>query len=853
MDTNGTRFHLYQTEADWRRCRLADQPATVADWIAFSRQENAPEWLHLAWSAAQGLTLAPQLARFPRSRRDQPLTPESRRGAAVDQFGNWYWISHDQQQIFWLPAGTGRPALFWPQQAAPPTTVTGAFAPSHSSAVVPATLGGLTVTTHHYLVVGDLTAGGLLIFDLHRGGEPTQVILPAGTDFAPFDMAAAADGGFWVLDRVHRAYWAFDRSFQLRDVGPTQEPPADALAFRPVNAKAPGSASESTAAIASPPQEIAGIDLSLLADPIAIEAGPAQSVFLLDRQPDDAASVLYHFVDGVEQLQLPLEDTVDVVTLTGTTAATTLQVVAHDIAYVADESRLYVVERDGNQALVFQLFLDESPVGLRLSTSYLPLQNFGSRALVRQGSALYYDLTGSNRANDRAVRWVQLQPFEESRYQRTGTIETPVLDGRTHDCIWHRIFLDGCLPPETTVEVWTRASDELTLLPTVPFTREPDLYLRGAGTEIANYAPFTETQLAKEGVGTWELLCQQLRGRYAQLRLVLQGNGRVTPQVHAARAYYPRFSYAKEYLPAVYLEDATAANFTERLLANMEGFYTEIEGEIRAVYSLFDGRSAPADALDWLAGWLGLVVDPIWGTIQQRRQEGLGPLIASRPTDRRRLFIRFARRLYERRGTATGIKFALQLLLEPCLEELLARFHRAAVQGDAGLAWEFARYGLAMPTPTTSAEEFEDLLYAYLLAPLRPSTVRIVEQYQTRNGRAAAAGDPTQEGGRTGIPVTPALIHNEAHRFAVLIPENLTPEEEAMVRRIVTLEKPAHTRFEVRRYWDYYRIGEARMGLDTILGESSRFTPMLLGRDYLAEGFLAAAHPFNAAERFVIA
>ena len=143
--------------------------------------------------------------------------------------------------------------------------------------------------------------------------------------------------------------------------------------------------------------------------------------------------------------------------------------------------------------------------------------------------------------------------------------------------------------------------------------------------------------------------------------------------------------------------------------------------------------------------------------------------------------------------------------------------------------------------------------YAYLLAPLRPSTVRIVEQYQTRNGRAAAAGDPTREGGRTGIPVTPSLIRSEAHRFAVLIPENLTPEEEAMVRRIVTLEKPAHTRFEVRRYWDYYRIGEARMGLDTILGESSRFTPLLLGRDYLAEGFLAAAHPFNAAERFVIA
>src|SRR5690606_33175545 len=130
------------------------------------------------------------------------------------------------------------------------------------------------------------------------------------------------------------------------------------------------------------------------------------------------------------------------------------------------------------------------------------------------------------------------------------------------------------------------------------------------------------------------------------------------------------FSYPEHYLPAAYAETSEPGPFLERMLANREGFYTEVEGQIRASSLFFDPRMAPPETLDWLAGWLGLLLDPLWGRIQQLRAEATPGM--SRSADRRRLVIRFARHLYERRGTPDGILFALHLLLEPCLEQLLS-------------------------------------------------------------------------------------------------------------------------------------------------------------------------------------
>ena len=88
-----------------------------------------------------------------------------------------------------------------------------------------------------------------------------------------------------------------------------------------------------------------------------------------------------------------------------------------------------------------------------------------------------------------------------------------------------------------------------------------------------------------------------------------------------------------------------------------------------------------------------------------------------------------------------------------------------------------------------------------------------------------------------------------AHRFTVLLPRTRTDHDPAvdsadlaLASRIVALEKPAHTIFDIRFYWAMNRVGEARLGRDSSLGYSSRapelIAPMLLGRSWLGAGFV---------------
>lgn len=856
MDVNGTRFHLIKGADGWQRCSEEVQPPPPQPPTpgVFSK-------LHVE-SDSESLTLDPQLVLFVSTRGDVPLDLSVRRGAAVDRFGNWYWIANDRKRIFWRPSGSKKSQVFWAQPHGRVREPSDEFVPVGVGEPPGVELGGLAVTTNHYLVVGDAMAGGLFIFDLHAGGAPLLLLFPGSVEFKPSDMAAAPRGGVWILDAANKTYWGLDRNFCVLSEGAAMSEiePEEQEVFHVVGGVATVRPARLFPRGFKLPPEVE--------NPIAIETLPDGTVLILDSPAYTEPGVVppkpsrVHRFRGAQQASASFElsGSVHAVEENSETEHERLELVGYDFAFVREgmeeeKGTLYVVEREGNQAIAFRLDFNSSPNLVEIETDFFPMHYFGSRALVAARGSVYYDVVSGDTSNDHAVRWTELQGIDEQRYETEGVLVSYNLDGKERNCQWHRLFLDACIPPDAKVEIYTRAHDDQTLLESVEWQQEPGPYLRGAGAEVPFYDPFPQydDDQVPEGAGTWELLFQEARGRYLQVRLVLSGNGRATPKLHALRAYYPRFSYPKNYLPGAYLGDPGSASFLERMLANEEGFYAETEGKIADASVLFDARSAPPETLDWLASWVGIALDPLWADLQKRREDSVKGQLPPRrkPLDRRRLFIRYARKLYERRGTASGIRFALMLLLDPCLEVTLYRLKRAAVRPVqfAGFIEELTRYGLKPPTAVTSDVEFEDLLYDYVLSPQRPSKVRVVERYRTRGGRRFQEGDASV--GDDSSTDTSNAPDAYAHQFSVLVPEELTPEEEAMVARVAELEKPAHTQFDVRRYWDFFRVGETRLGIDTVLGQEGQFVEMIIGQSYLAEGYLRPPHPFNVRERLV--
>jgi len=532
-------------------------------------------------------------------------------------------------------------------------------------------------------------------------------------------------------------------------------------------------------------------------------------------------------------------------------------VVAHDFAYVADGGEaaqvpngcncinttdkqsanlrhmVYVADHKGKQ--VFGFRIDAQQKQLRDEREFLPLRHWGAKGIVTVDGQVHYDfqnVRGYQGYTDE--RWVPLVTFAECHYTEEAVLYTPTnfttsggdagslsdasmfalipvssspqapavpggpFDSNIIGCTWHRLLLDAQIPAGTEISIRARAADDPLLLDVTNWIEQPVLYLRSGGAELPYYDPWHDLHDQQnplpERTGTWEILFQRTSGRYLQLELTISGTGRSTPAIRALRAWYPRFSYLEHYLPAIYQEDPLWSPFLDRWLANFEGLYTNLEDKIEHIAELFDPRAAPAESLEWLACWFGLVLDPLWDE------------------QRRRLLIRHIDQLYRRRGTAYGIEIALRLYLDPVVSDSL---FDPNCQGTG--------------------------------------TVRIIEQFLTRDTGGLPYGDPTpkKQGKQDDKNSIYQRVAESAYRFSVLVPHDLSDEQLDMVRRIVELEKPAHTDFTLGRYWDYFSAGTARVGSDTRLGESSLATQQSLGESYLGDTYLDIPYPVNLPDRIV--
>lgn len=832
MDVNGTKYHLLFGQQDWGNCLLAGSENTLSElWSA--NQHPSLEWDETSAT----LRLAQEVPIFRRSKRMPPLDLNTRRGAGRDRYGNWYWIDQPESGIRCLPNGSYTSQQFWTaadrEQGCIPsdsTTFTTCLQPPPPTLL----MRGLAVTTRHYLVVGDVTEHGLLLFDLHRGGTPLLLRWPDDVPFTPWDLAATPNGGVLVLDSEHSVYWVLDSDFRLMaEVDDTQEDvfqPENSLAGYRRHARIHPQGYQLTTGTGSAPQP------STL---ISIEPGPDGHVLILDTDPLRPYSIVLEYQGANLVASYSLEHAVEAMDPDlGEGVSTLFSVIGHDFAYLeipgaasttengsaqivqsgnncgcqniqntnvdsattqAQQTTrlLYVAEQDGQQVMSFEM--DCAAMRLVDQRNFLPLRCWDGKAIVSVAGKAYYDF---------ADRWVTVEVYTECHYAGSGVMVTsPTFDsgvvGEPFDsdlagCAWHRLFLDAYIPPETAIQIRARASDDPDLLTKMPWIAQPTPYRRSGGAEIPFYDPWARDSWATDSAvsartGTWELLFQDIQGRYLQLELTIAGTGRSTPYLRALRAWYPRFSYLDHYLPAIYREDPAPAAFLERWLANFEGFYTDLEDKIDHVAALFDPRTTPAETLDWLACWFGAMLDPHWDEAH------------------RRFFIRHIDKIYRTRGTVPGIEIAVRMYTESQI-------------GD----WLFDPRCLGT------------------------GKVRIVEQFETRGAGAYAYGPPDDKGVRPLHLLTPTDVQANAHRFTVMVPYELTDDQIAVVETIVTGASPAHTSFEIQRYYALFRVGIARLGQDTQLGYGEQFSAMLLGSSYLPGSYLEAPYPFNIPDRLVL-
>jgi phage tail-like protein len=905
MNVNGSRFHMLMGVEDWGACGIvAGRPTLARKW---RETEPDPALPYYDKTAGQ-LTLLPLVEAIPDTPGEPRFTVADHRAAAADRNGNLYVIADDRLGLIVRSAGDGAVTPFWPPRPRR-RRATAAFADAAPDAPTPEPLAGLAVTRKDFLVAGFTADGaaGLLRFDLVGGGPPERVALPAGTIAA--SLAPTPHGGLWLLDAQAKRLFKLDRDLRLRGRQVTGQPPV----FAPEDA-------EPADAVTTEPIVV---DAAAIAAPAAIATLGDGSVLLLDAPEKDPAGLF--IIDRKTAVLRPL--------IRLDFLATCFTVAERD-----GVPTVLLADAGGNQARRIQLVVRSGRWEADSLSDTLPLRRFGGRALVTIRGVASYDSGATDPI------WVPVVETRHRRFSKSAGFVTPIYDGGEPQCVWDRLRLDGCIPPGTQVTIEARAADEASALASAAaagWAAQPALVLSPGGPELPGKRALAAIETnAAIGKGSWGLLLQNIVGRYAQLRITLGGDERVTPHLRGLRLWYPRFSYVQRFLPGVYREEPVSASFLERFLANFEGINTGIEDRIATAEALFDPRVAPAAMLEWLASWYEVALDP---SLDERR---------------RRLFIAHAAAFFGWRGTIRGLQLALKIALDPaitaedfdldrpeCVSPRAIRIveaYRSRVRGRRFAAPEgMAAPGLRSLDADWVPEEGSAGLWARwpeqpapagrfpLFPPAGKDAAWIAlvrkqfgfepgagrgerarwQAFQTAIGRASPAADlpvsATEDWRRyaalpshdrrlwqdflraryrnvdrlnaahdTGwddfalvplpdhLPATPAAtrdwlgfegqelpIDRTAHRFSVLLPRTrvdvdpaVEADRQALARRIVALEKPAHTVFDVRFYWAMNRVGEARLGLDSAIGEGSRAPELVpgavLGRAYVGAAFV---------------
>jgi phage tail-like protein len=380
-------------------------------------------------------------------------------------------------------------------------------------------------------------------------------------------------------------------------------------------------------------------------------------------------------------------------------------------------------------------------------------------------------------------------------YLTSGTYTSIALDSELYRCQWHRVILRGDIPPGTSVVVSTYTAEAVLT----------DEQIQNLNLDEWD----TNQSAAAVDEGEWDCLVRSGGGRFLWLKLEFKGNGKGTPRLDTVEIEFPRISL-RRYLPAVFGEEPTSADFTDRFLSLFDTTLRSIETEVDEQAKFYDPLSTPSernpkagiDFLNWLASWIGVTLDRNW------------------PEEKRRKFLKEAGRLFDLRGTREGLWRELLLFLEidpACCASNQPRDRCVALPLNCAPAKPPVSY---WEPPPLILEHFKLRRWLFLGAG------RIGDQAVLWGNRIINR-TPLNDGAQLGLSKLKTVqdpfrdpFHYYAHKFTVFVPACYRASEanRKSLENLLRASRPATTLSQVEFVEPRFRIGfQSMIGFDSVI------------------------------------
>lgn len=402
--------------------------------------------------------------------------------------------------------------------------------------------------------------------------------------------------------------------------------------------------------------------------------------------------------------------------------------------------------------------------------------------------APHYDGRGATLAPDGRIAYWTAKGLRHTapartHYEPSGHVFGFALDSGEDHSRWGCLRVEACIPTGTDIRFYAFSRDDLEIADPIQHlgvSGEAPLVSHHAWTTFAGepqqlYRDHTQRPLTvapSDGFAFYEAPLIVAPGRYLWLVFELTGTRTKSPRLRSVSAEYPGHALLSK-LPRTLWREPATHDFLYRYLMPIAAMLDEWEAVSSTRHRLLDARVAPKAALPWLAGFVGLVLDPCWPELAQRR------------------LILEAASLFRTRGTLHSLQRMIELLTEA--EVVVIEHFRLRGGGVVG----------------------------------NPEV----------NSSQAVLGVGYRVGGKIGevesttiASAAPVDFDDFAHRFTVTVVAALSDAQLTCVRRLVEHHKPAHTDFTLCTSATSMRAGVgAHVGISTVIGKAAGFDHAIVG------------------------